>query len=352
MGGMTMRKKLCLLPAAILIFSLTACGARVQKFETVFTGLFDTVTTLTAYAESREDFDRYAGIVHTRLKELHELFDIYNAYEGVNNLYTVNENAGVAPVIVGWEIIDMLVLARVGYDLSGGAFNVALGPVLRIWHEYRTEGTALPPMDALREAAGLTDMDDVIIDRESSTVFLRKPGMSLDVGAVAKAYAADRAVWDVRTAGLPAGILDAGGNIITIGTPPDRGRELWNIGIQNPGPDADDTQTLLDTVRVGQTSVSSSGGYQRFYTVDGAAYHHIIDPETLMPAGRFKQVTVIHPNAATADILSTALFILPYWEGYAMAETFGAEVLWADMNDTRHMTQGYAAASTSQGVRP
>jgi len=347
-----LKKIVCLLLAFMLAVPLTACDALLSKFSAEFPDLFDTITTLTGYAESEAEFDHYAEITYTRLKELHELFDIYNAYPGINNLHTVNENAGVAPVTVEPEIIELLLFAREGHDITGGAFNAALGPVLRIWHEYRAEGTALPPMDALREAAGLADMNDVIIDEENSTVFLQKPGMSLDVGAIAKAYAAGLAAKAAREAGLRSAILDAGGNIVTIGTPPDRGRDLWNIGIQNPDLSEDGTQTLLDTVRVGETSLSTSGGYQRYYTVDGVAYHHIIDPETLMPANRYKQVTVIHPHAWLADVLSLALFILPYEQGKAIAEEYDADALWIGLDGEWLMTDGYAEISVSQGVRP
>ncbi|MCL2083979.1 MAG: FAD:protein FMN transferase [Oscillospiraceae bacterium] len=332
----------------LLIIAVLCAGgcetARYKRFQTEFTGLFDTATVIIAYAQSADEFGLYAEIIYNRMEELHRLYDIYNAYEGVNNLYTVNQNAGAAPVEVDRDIIDLLLFAREGYDLSGGAVNVAMGPVLRIWHEYREEGLALPPMGALLEASRNTDINDLIIDEAGGTVFLRKPGMSLDVGAVAKSYAAGLAIRAASDAGMISGLLSAGGNVTAAGKPMD-GRNRWGVGIQEPEPSADNTREQADTVYCSDTTVSCSGGYQRFYVVDGQAYHHIIDPGALMPANLYKQVAVIHRDAGMADLLSTALFILPYEEGAALAARRGAEALWIDTDGAWRATDGYAAIS-------
>ncbi|MDR0292575.1 MAG: FAD:protein FMN transferase [Oscillospiraceae bacterium] len=351
---------LCL---ALLFAGLTGCagvsggelpdgaGTGYHRYSTGFTDLFDTVTLIIGYAGSQDEFDRYAAVIYERMGALHRLFDIYHEYGGLNNLRTVNDNAGIAPVAVDGELIDLLLLAREGYELSGGAVNPALGPVLRIWHGYRQEGiadeenAALPPMDELRKAAKYTDMDDVVIDKTTGTVFLKKAGMSLDVGAVAKAYAAGLAAQAAVEAGMRSVLISAGGNIVSLGKPLDGSRDRWSIGIQDPDTAADGFQNTVDTVFIAGTAISCSGGYQRFYTVDGQAYHHIIDPDTLMPAVRYKQVTVIHQNPGLADILSTALFILPVEEGLALAEKCGADALWIDSEGLWRATDGYIEIS-------
>jgi thiamine biosynthesis lipoprotein len=329
----------------LLLLLLAGCatrqGPRYQRFEVSFTDLFDTVTVVIGYAENREEFDRYTNTIYARLKELHRLYDIYNEYGGVNNLRTVNNNAGIAPVAVDPDIIGMLLLARQWHGYSGGAVNVALGPVLRIWHEYRADGTELPPVEKLRKAAELTDIDDVVIDQAAGTVFLKKPGMSLDVGSVAKSYAAGLAVKAAEEAGMRSALVSAGGNIVPLGLPLDDTRESWSVGIQDPDKALKGEQGLADTVSLTGGVVSCSGGYQRFYTVDGVSYHHIIDPATLMPAERYKQVVVIHPDAGAADLLSTALFILPYEEGAALVKEHGAEAFWMGLDGVRRATEGY-----------
>ena len=331
----------------ILLLSVNSCGAQYQRFQTEFSGPFDTATIVIGYAKSGAEFSGYAEIIYERMEELHRLYDIYSAYDGVNNLYTVNANAGLSPVEVDRDIIDMLLIAREGYELSGGAVNVAMGSVLRIWHKYRMEGlanveqAALPSYDKLREAAEIMDIEDLIIDEALGTVFLQKAGMSLDVGSVAKGYAAGLAIEAAKEAGLESALLNVGGHIITIGKPLDGARDRWSIGIQNPelgGAQGD----LIDTVYFNDMTLSVSGGYQRFFVVDGVAYNHIIDPETLMPASRYKQVTVIHENSVLADIISTALFIMTYEEGSKLAEKYGAEAFWVDLDGEWKTTDGYA----------
>ena len=334
----------------ILLVCISSCSAQYQRFQTEFSGPFDTATLVIGYAKSAAEFSRYAEIIYDRMEELHTLFDIYNAYDGLNNLYTVNANAGISPVEVDREIIDMLLAAREGYELSGGVVNVAMGAVLRIWHEYRMEGLAdpesakLPSYDKLREAAEMIDMEDLIIDEALSTVFLQKAGMSLDVGSVAKGYAAGLAIQAAKEAGLTSALLNTGGHIITVGKPLDGARDTWSIGIQSPELDANAGE-IIDTVFFNDLILSVSGGYQRFYVVDGVAYNHIIDPETLMPASRYKQVAVIHENSALTDMLSTALFIMANEEGVELAEKYGADVLWVGLDDERKVHGGLFSSS-------
>lgn len=352
-----MLKKLVVISLLIiLLFSMNSCSPQYQRFQTEFSGLFDTAVFIIGYAQSEAEFSRYAEIIYERMEELHRLFDIYNEYDGVNNLYTVNANAGISPVAVDREIIDMLLLAREGYRFSEGTVNVAMGPVLRIWHRYRMEGmaetgiAALPSYDELREAAELMNMEDLIIDEALGTVFLSRAGMSLDVGSVAKGYAAGLAAQAAEEAGLTSALLNVGGHIITIGRPLGGARDRWSIGIQDPelgGRQGD----IIDTVFFNDLTLSVSGGYQRFYVVDGLAYNHIIDPNTLRPANRYKKVSVIHENSAMADMISTALFIMTYEEGARLAEAYGAEALWVDLDGEWKATEGYRNISRTLGNR-
>ncbi len=332
--------KPAVLVLAVFLLPLGGCGTGESRYSAEFGGVFDTFFTVTGYAKSEDGFIAAADKIESRLTELHRLFDIYHEYEGINNLYTVNQNAGIAPVAVAPEIIGLLKLAREGYELSDGAVDITMGPVLRLWHEARAEGTSIPPAEALREAAKLSGIEKLIIDE--NTVFLSEAGMSLDAGALAKGYAAGLAIREAE--GINALLLNAGGSVTAAGTPPNEWG-TWRIGIQNPDLSADGTQTYLDVVNGSGLTVSCSGGYQRFYTVDGKVYHHIIDPVTLMPADRYKQVAVLHPDAGIADILSTALFILPVEAGFLLAEEFDAEALWIDASGSWQASDGYKDVS-------
>jgi thiamine biosynthesis lipoprotein len=182
----------CLLLAATLAGCQLLRPNRYAKYTNTFFDTFDTFVTVVAYAKSEQEFDAYFQRIHERFRNFHRLYDIYNAYQGINNIKTINDNAGVKPVKVDKEIIDLIIFAKDWHTKTGGVTNIAMGSVLRIWHEYRERGiedpesAELPPMDALRKAAEHTDIDKVIVDVEEGTVFLADKEMSLDVGAVAK----------------------------------------------------------------------------------------------------------------------------------------------------------------------
>jgi len=314
---------------------LSSCASTPKKYETGYFGLFDTYTSIIIYAKNEGEFKRCADGIHDRLLELHRYFDIYDTYDGVNNLKTVNDMAGVAPVPVRGEIIGLLQFSKEMYYETNGAFNIALGPVLSIWRDYREagvqhpEGAAPPPMEILLEASAHTDIEKLIIDAERMTVFLTEPGMSIDVGAVAKGYAAQLVV-EQLTDGVSV-IMDIGGNIVAVGKPPGK-RGLWNVGVMNPDKETG-ADELLTTLKTESAAVVTSGDYQRYYEADGVRYGHIVDPYTLMPAARYRSVTVVHADSGLADALSTALFILPYDDGLKTAERFGAAVMWMTRGD-------------------
>lgn len=302
-----------------------------ERYQTDFTNLFDTHTRFVCYVKNKSDFDHAVEVVYKELFRLNCYFDIYHEYEGFNNIKSINDNAGIMPVPVSIEIIELLKLSQKAYELSDGTVNVALGPVLAIWHEYREAGlnnpalAVLPSEDTLQAAIAYTDITMMVIDESRQTVYLKDAGMRLDVGALAKGFAAQRAIDEAKRQGIMSCLINMGGNVVASGKPADPNRKSWNVGVQNPSPGA---QGLLDTVYINDKSVVTSGDYQRFYMVDSVRYNHIIDPATLMPAQRYHAVTVVVDDSGMGDILSTALFILPYEKGRALAETCGASALW------------------------
>ena len=323
-------------------------GAEARKFSVEFFGVFDTIVSFTAFAGDQREFDRYTGVVRGELERLHRLFDIYNNYDGLANIRTINESAGRAPVSVDASILDLIELAKAAYDDTRGAVNVALGPVLSIWHDAREEAldtggsVPIPTYGELSAAAHHTRVTDIETDRERSSVFLRYPGMRLDVGAIAKGYAVRRAVDLVREAGLRSGLINVGGNVAVIGAPMD-GRGAWNIGVR--APDGEGPQKLLDVLYLSEGAAVTSGNDQRYFVSYGIRYHHIIDPKTLYPVKGVRSVTVIHPDSAMADILSTAAFILPLEEARALAARHNAEAVWVLEDGSKAATPGYMSLS-------
>ena len=322
---------------ALLLCGCVALSKPEQKqYNATFLTLFDTVTTVVGHAESEEAFTEVAQRIYDDLEVYHRLFDIYNDYEGINNLKTVNDRAGVAPVQVDQAIIDLLLDCREYYELTGGRVNAAMGSVLELWHVARNRGisdpanAALPDMAELEAAAEHIRFEDIVIDEAASTVYIPDPAMSLDVGAIAKGWATQRAAEKA-----PAGLLiSVGGNVCATG--PKQGEHPWVIGIQNP-----EGGDYLHTIYVEGGCVVTSGDYQRTYTVDGRKYHHIIDPDTLMPASYWRSVSIVCEDSALADALSTALFLLPLEQGKTLAEQCGADVLWIDGDGNEFTTPGF-----------
>lgn len=314
-------------------------GTGQKRYQTTDLTLFDTVTTITGQASSEAEFQARAGQILDELTEYHRLFDIYNRYEGLNNLKTVNDQAGIAPVEVDGRIIELLLSCREIYEMTDGRVNAAMGSVLALWHEARNEGVndpehaALPDETALEEAAEHCSFGTVLIDEEAGTVFLTDPNQSLDVGAVAKGWSVQRVC-----AQAPSGLLvSVGGNVCATG-PKEESGTAWVVGIQNP-----DGGDYLHTISLTQGSVVTSGDYQRTYTVDGVAYHHIIDPDTLYPGTLWRAVTVVCADSGVADALSTALFLLPREEGQALLDRFDAEAMWVSLAGTVFYSPGFEA---------
>ena len=215
--------------------------------------------------------------------------------------------------------------------------NAAMGSVLTLWHEARQAGlqdpenAKLPDKNAMTQAAEHISFDSVIIDQAASTVYINDPQASLDVGAIAKGWACQR-VAEAAPEGL---LISVGGNVCATGPKYSDGTP-WVVGIQDPLKGG-----YRKTLCITGGAVVTSGDYQRTYTVEGKAYHHIIDPATQMPASHWCSVTVICADSGLADALSTALFLLPLEEGQALAEACDAQALWIGPSGEEHMTPGF-----------
>jgi len=326
----------------LIIISNVGCSAPwskdsgYRKYSYEFLGSFDTIIQFIGYTKNEKEFEKLSNIGQARFEELHKLYDIYNSYDGINNIKTINDNAGIKPVEVKKEIIDIILFSKEWNLKTNGRVNIALGPVLELWHIKREEAktnpslATLPEMLLLKNAMLKTDINKVIVDSVKNTVFLQEVGMSLDIGAVAKGFATEIVANELINSGFSSFIVSSGGNIRAVGKPLDGARSKWGIGIQDPNQDtALNSDNILDTVYVNDMSVVSSGDYQRYYVINDKKIHHIIDPDTLMPSDYFRAVTVMTKDSGLADFLSTTLFLLPYDKGLELIKSLdGVEALW------------------------
>lgn len=336
-----MKKRIfCYFLILILLFSvLCSCsGSKKNKYTAHSMEYFDTVITITGYERNKEDFDKTSKEILDLFSEYHQLYSIYHRFDNVNNLCTINDVIdGAHPTLkVDRRIIDLLKYSKEMYTLTNGVTNIALGSVLSLWHDYRTIGkddpdnAALPPMELLKTASMHTDISKIVIDEVNSTVTITDPQVKLDVGAIAKGYAVERVAKTLEEKGINNYVLNVGGNVRTIGSKADGTK--WTVGIENP--DGDDYLAYLS---LSGESLVTSGSYQRFYYVDGKSYHHIIHPDTLMPAKGYLSVSVLCKDSGLADALSTALFCMSIDDGLELVESLeGVEAMWLteDKNET------------------
>ena len=335
-----MRRALPLLLAIILLMSGCAQTSQPEKkqYTATFLELFDTVTTIIGRDYTEDEFSAKAQAIRDELQRYHRLFDIYNDYEGIANIKTINDHAGVSPVTVDRAIIRLLLDCKDYYRLTDGRVNAAMGSVLKLWHEARNDSLRdplnawLPDSTQLKAAAEHMSFDSIVIDEAASTVYITDPLVRLDVGAVAKGWVTQQ-VADNAPDGM---LISVGGNVCATGPKTEDGTP-WVIGIQNP----DDPDKNLHTIYVAGGSVVTSGDYQRLFLVDGQKYHHIIDPQTQMPATYWRSVSVVCEDSGLADALSTGLFLMDLEQGNALAQRCGAEVMWVDQNGNEYMTAGF-----------
>ncbi len=315
--------------ATILLIVVLLLSGKDEESETkskIYYEYFDTFCSVYDYSGgSDEDFQENCQLIEETLSYYHRLFDIYNEYDGITNLATVNRLAKTEAVEVDGELIDFLLYSVSMHELTEGNVNIAMGSVLSIWHEYRNVGAKIPTREELESASAHTNIENLVIDEENRTVRFADPEMSLDVGAIAKGYTAEKCAELLKSRDVTSYVLDFGGNLRAIGTKPDGG--TWRAGIQNPDLYSDEEYAYF--LDVADTSVVTSGDYQRFYIVDGRLYHHIIDKDTLFPADHYSSVTVITESSGLADALSTAIFNMEKDEATHLLDTLdGVSVIW------------------------
>lgn len=339
-------RALCLMAAAALL--LSSCGVDKGKEMNPqgkrYYTYFDTVSNIYSYGStSAEQFDQTAAEVSCILERYHRYFDIYHEYSGVTGLRAINKNAGGEPLAVDSELFDFLLLCKRLYDETGGRMNVMMGAVLSLWHDCR-EGAredpakaSVPTYEQLAEASRHTDISLLELDEANMTVRISDPLASIDVGAVGKGYAAERAADYLATVeGGENYVLDIGGNLRIMGAKLDG--SAFRTAVKDPKNPEGEAAAILSLEGV---SCVTSGVYERYFTVKGQRYHHIIDSETLYPSERFLSVTVVTEDSGLADALSTALFCMSYEEGMELAKERGDfEALWIMPDGQLRQTEG------------
>ena len=243
------------------------------------------------------------------------------------------------------ESITVLQAAQRAAEASGGAFDIGVGPLMEAWG-FRTPRRGRPAERVLDSARALVDYRALEIDSAGGRARLARPGMAIDLGAIAKGHALDLAAAGMRAAGADAGMVDLGGNVFVYGAPGAK-RGAWTIGILDPA----DTDRTLGTIALREGSVATSGDYEQFFEYEGIRYSHIMDPRSGQPARGTAQVTVAAPTGLQADVLSTMLFVLGPGAGRAQLAGplgAGAAALWIPDPESGQAEPVLAGADTAR----
>jgi FAD:protein FMN transferase len=247
---------------------------------------------------------------------------ILSDYQPDSELMRLCDRSGGPLVAVSDDLFDVLDRSRRMYEKSDGAFDVTVGPVVRLWRRARRD-RKMPAPELLARARALVDSGQMELDARARTVRLLKSGMKLDVGGIAKGYASGEAIAVLRRSGVTSALVAGAGDIVVSGPPPDTAG--WTIGV---GPLEAPTAPPRHFLRVQHAAVSTSGDAERFVEIEGKRYSHIVDPRTGLGVVDRSSVTVIAPDGATADSLDTAVYVLGPERGLALVEaTQGAAAL-------------------------
>src|SRR3989304_2203416 len=282
------------LPALLI----SSCNSRTHIYKRSQL-LMGTIVEITVAARDERTADE---AINAAFKEIGRLEDIMSTYKPESDISKVNTAAGIHPVKVHKDLILAVKKSLQFADLSGGAFNIAIGPAIDLWNV--TESEEIPTPAELAVIRPLIDYKNVIINENDGTIFLTKNGMRINLGGIGKGIAADYAHNVLKTYGISSGIIAVAGDLHAIGKRPDGSQ--WTIGITHPR----EKDSTVAKVHLSDMSISTSGDYERFFIKNGVRYHHILSPETLYPSRGFQSVSVLARDSTTTDALSTAIFAM------------------------------------------
>lgn len=322
-----------------LVFMLVGCGQNTKKNEQTTQQepikrtemLMGTVISVTLYDSTDETI---LDKVFDKVKNLEETLSINEAGTEVDK---INENAGIEPVKVSDDTIEVVKEGLYYSDLSHGKFDITIGPLVKLWNIPDRPTDDIPTQDEIDAVLPLTNYKDVVVDENSKTVFLTRPGMMLDLGGIAKGYTADVISKMLTNEGVESAIIDLGGNIFAHGEKVSD--DAWKIGIQNPFSTRGE---IVGAISTKNKSIVTSGVYERYIEVNGVKYHHILNPETGYPyENNIAGITIISDKSTTGDALSTSVFALGVDEGIKFVEGLdGVDAIFVTKDNGIYLTSG------------
>ena len=308
-------------PALVLAVSIAAaaggCAAEPEPVAASRMGMLGTLCRITTWGAA----ERATDAAFDRIREIDERMSANRAESEVSR---INAAAGTAPVAVSADTLEVILEAIAFSRLGGGRFDLTVGPLVKLWG-IGTDDARVPAPGEIAAALARVDWRAVAVSEADSTVFLSRPGSAIDLGAIAKGYAADEAAAVLAARKVKTALVDLGGNIVTLGAKPDG--SPWRIGLQDPDPSVPRGTHIGIIEFEGSRSVVTSGTYERYLLRDGVRYHHLLDTATGSPvANGLSAVTIFTKRSIVADGWSTLVFASGLERGRALVESTGGEV--------------------------
>ncbi|MBI5409117.1 MAG: FAD:protein FMN transferase [Nitrospirae bacterium] len=327
---LTLHFKLVTRYSLLVTLFLTACARQDMMFQESRV-LMDTFCTITVVSPSREKAEE---AIEAGFDEIKKLETLLNYFSPDSEITAVGRAAGIKPVRVSKETLEIMQKTVHISKITDGAFDPTIAPVLKLWKfSGRPANPSIPQRDALESALKLVGCEKIKINSEASEVYLNEKGMELDLGGIAKGYAADKAVGVIKAKGIKAALVAIAGDIKGYGL--STSGNVWKVGIQDPRPENPDSEKpwedVFASVYLKDRAISTAGDYQRFFIKDGKRYHHIIDPKTGYPStSGLISVSVIAPEGYISDGIDTAVLILGLEKGTKLLESMGLDGMLVD----------------------
>lgn len=238
------------------------------------------------------------------IEEIKRIEELLSTFKENSQTNQINDAAGLAPVRVDLEVLELIERSKKISTITDGAFDISYGSIDKSLWNFDVNMKALPDATVALKSVALIDFQNVIIDRNAQTVMLKNKGMRIGFGGIGKGYAADSARKLLQNMGIESGIVNAAGDLITWGTQIDG--TPWTIGIADP----DQTSRPFSSLNISNMAIATSGNYEKFILINGLRYSHTIDPKTGLPVTGIKSVSIVCPSAELADALATPVMVI------------------------------------------
>lgn len=257
--------------------------------------------TISVVADNESFAQENINLAIAEIRRIEQLFTTYN-----NNSQTnlINQNAGIKPIVVDKEVFDLIERSIGISKITQGAFDISYGSIDKSLWNFDKTMTSLPSAEQAKKMVYLINYNNILLDKEDCSVFLKEKGMRIGLGGIGKGYAAEMAKNILIKNNVVSGIINASGDLTTWGVQPNG--KPWTIGIANP----DLPAAAFSYIEISNKAVATSGNYEKFVMIDGKKYSHTIDPKTGLPISGIKSVTIISSNAEFADAMATPIAIM------------------------------------------